>query len=188
MTSSHDYTTQLRAALPAAYHDIAPTLVRLAGPVCASSESGGCVWFTRCGRDINDHKCIECKGTFCDVHHTTEMCTECTGQNFCLVCLSKQPCYRTGCNCPAVDFVHGYHAYYAMCISSRDTHDLPMDCGSCGTCNDKNMFACADHSFKRTYDKSKNLVAHAYNCINTDTTRHAPAPAAPQPRSSCVLQ
>lgn len=181
------YATRLRAVAPARYHDVVPTLVRFLGPVCTSSESGGCVWFTRYGPAINNHKCRDCGGAFCDVHHTTDMCTECTGQNFCLVCLGRQPCYRTGCNRPAVDFVHGYHAYYAFCVTSRGAPDAQMDCTVTGICNSPDMFACAEHSFKRTYDKTKNLNVHAYNCtfaraINT------PAPVTHSAPDSCVLQ
>lgn len=179
-----DYTTQLRTVAPARYHDVAPTLVRFIGPVCTSSESGGCVWFTRCGRDINNHKCRECGGTFCDVHHTTEMCTECTGQNYCLVCLGKYTCYVVGCEHPPVEFVHGYHAHYGGCVMSRDTnapnHTYVYNTG--------NKFACAMHPFKRVYDESKNLVAHGYNCSDDGTMFQPPAPVAAQPCDSCVLQ
>lgn len=173
----------MRPALPAAYHDLAPVLARFLGPECTSVERGGCVWFTRYGPCIGNHKCMECGDVFCDVHHTVDMCTECTGMAYCLACLGKYECYVEDCKRPPVDLVHGYHSHFGGCVMARGNASV----WHTYVYNGQNKFACSEHKFRRVYDASKNLLAHGYDCDNPYETP-PPKRVAQQPRSQCVLQ
>lgn len=177
------HATCLRPALPTAYHDLAPVLARFLGPDCPSAEHGGCVWFTRYGPGIGNHRCSECGSMFCDVHHTVDMCTECTGMTYCLACLGKYGCYVGGCERSPVDLVHGYHAHYGGCVAARHITSAWHTYVYSG----QNKFACSEHKFKRTHDHSRTLIAHSYDCNNSHETP-PPKHVAQEPRSQCVLQ
>lgn len=181
-----DYAARLRPALPPSYHDIADVLARFLGAECVSVERGGCRWFTRFGPEINNHRCKGCKSTFCDVHHTTDMCPKCTGISYCLVCLGKFSCYVPACTRTVVDSVHGHHVHFGECVVrpdleiARRSHTYVYNTGS--------KFACAEHAFKRTYDKMNNLIVHNHDCTDPDNDPVARQAPYRTHDYACVLQ